>query len=266
VIWVTWLAHLSRYWFFHCTFFPGSLLFKQNSLHLLCGFGFDADTNMRNERGFTVLHVAALRREPQMIGALLARGANLQDVTPDGRTALQICRRLGKKTEAQDVDDEYQKDHLCIDILEQAEQAERNTWTFSKPTADVFSVPLWQEKELQESLSYLENRVALGRLLFPQQTKILLSITDLDSTPQFTGVDNGSSVTSTRVKSGRRQLKQVVDSRETLGMIQAGGPLFNSHGDEVKMTAVNEALLQRIVALRTTGEQLVPFTYTALSY
>ncbi len=108
--------------------------------------------------------------------------------------------------------------------------------------------------------------MALGRLLFPQQTKILLSITDLDSTPQFTGVDNGSSVTSTRVKSGRRQLKQVVDSRETLGMIQAGGPLFNSHGDEVKMTAVNEALLQRIVALRTTGEQLVPFTYTALSY
>jgi hypothetical protein len=65
---------------------------------------------------------------------------------------------LGKKTEAQDVDDEYQKDHLCVEILEQAEQAERNTWTFSKPTADVLSVPLWQEKELQESLSYLENR------------------------------------------------------------------------------------------------------------
>ncbi|CAM6007436.1 unnamed protein product [Sphagnum balticum] len=210
-----------------------------------------ADTNMRNERGFTVLHVAALRREPQMIGALLARGANLQDVTPDGRTALQICRRLGKKTVAQDVDDECQKDHLCIEILE---QAERNTLAFSKPTADVFSVPLWQEKELQESLSYLENRVALGRLLFPQQSKILLSITHLDSTPQFTGVDNCSSVTSTRVKSGRRELKQVVDSRETPAMIQAGGPLFNSHGNEVKMTAVNEALLQRIVALRTTVE------------
>jgi len=213
-----------------------------------------ADTNMRNKRGFTVLHVAALRREPQMIGALLVRGANLQDVTPDGRTALQICRRLVKKIKAQDVDDEYQKDHLCIDVLEQAEQAERNTWTFSKPTADVFSVPLWQEKELQESLSYLENRVALGRLLFPRQTKILLSITHLDSTPQFTGIDNGSSVTSTRVKSGRRQLKQVVDLRETPAMVQAGGPLFNSHRDEVKMTDVNEALLQRIVALRTTVE------------
>jgi cytochrome c peroxidase len=108
--------------------------------------------------------------------------------------------------------------------------------------------------------------VALGRLLFPQESKILLSITHLDSTPQFTGVDNGSSVTSTRVKSGRRQLKQVVDSRETPAMIQTGGPLFNSHGNEVKMTAVNEALLQRIVALRTTGEQLVPFTYIAFSY
>lgn len=61
-------------------------------------------------------------------------------------------------------------------------------------------------------------------------------------------------------------MKQVVDSRETPAMIQTGGPLFNSHGNEVKMTAVNEALLQRIVALRTTGEQLVPFTYIAFSY
>lgn len=58
----------------------------------------------------------------------------------------------------------------------------------------------------------------------------------------------------------------MVDLRETPAMVQAGGPLFNSHRDEVKMTDVNEALLQRIVALRTTGEQLVPFTYTALSY
>lgn len=58
----------------------------------------------------------------------------------------------------------------------------------------------------------------------------------------------------------------MVDSRETPAVIQAGGPLFNSHGNEVKMTAVNEALLQRIVALRTTGEQLVPFTSIAFSY
>ncbi len=100
-----------------------------------------------------MLHVAALRREPQTIGALLAQGAHLHDVTPDGRTALQICRRLGKKSDG-DVDDEYHKDHLSIEILEQAERKV----AFSKPTADVLSVPLSCEKELRETLSYLENR------------------------------------------------------------------------------------------------------------
>jgi hypothetical protein len=115
-----------------------------------------ADTNVRNQRGFTVLHVAALRREPQTIGALLAKGAHVRDVTPDGRTALQISRRLGKKTDG-DVDDEYNKDRLSIDILEQAGKK----FACSKPTADVLSVTLSSEKELHESLSYLENRGSL---------------------------------------------------------------------------------------------------------
>ncbi len=128
-----------------------SFLFKQNNICLQ--WLFDSDTNLRNQRGFTVLHVAALRREPQTIGALLAQGAHLHDVTPDGRTALQICRRLGKKSDG-DADDEYHKDHLSIEILEQAERKA----AFSKPTADVLSVPLSCEKELRETLSYLENR------------------------------------------------------------------------------------------------------------
>jgi regulatory protein NPR1 len=205
-----------------------------------------ADTNLRNQRGFTVLHVAALRREPQTIGALLAQGAHLHDVTPDGRTALQICRRLGKKSDG-DVDDEYHKDHLSIEILEQAERK----GAFSKPTADVLSVPLSCEKELRETLSYLENRVALGRLLFPQQTKIVLGISHLDSTPEFTDLDSPS---VSGITSGSSQ-RQTVDSNQIPSRKQSHGSL-NISGDEAK-TNVNEALLQRIVALRTTG--VVPY-------
>jgi hypothetical protein len=132
-----------------------SFLFKQKKISLHIGL-FAPDTNVRNQRGFTVLHVAALRREPQTIGALLAKGAHVRDVTPDGRTALQISRRLGKKTDG-DVDDEYNKDRLSIDILEQAGKK----FACSKPTADVLSVTLSSEKELHESLSYLENRGSL---------------------------------------------------------------------------------------------------------
>ncbi|CAM6044902.1 unnamed protein product [Sphagnum compactum] len=202
-----------------------------------------ADTNLRNQRGFTVLHVAALRREPQTIGALLAQGAHLHDVTPDGRTALQICRRLAKKSDG-DVDDEYHKDHLSIEILEQAERKV----AFSKPTADVLSVPLSCEKELRETLSYLENRVALGRLLFPQQTKIVLGISHLDSTPEFTDLDSPS---VSGITSGSSQ-RQTVDLNQIPSRKQSRGSL-NISGDEAK-TNVNAALLQRIVALRTTVE------------
>lgn len=52
-----------------------------------------ADVNLLNARGYTVLHVAATRKEPQIIVSLLNEGAHASDMTLDGRSAVSICRR-----------------------------------------------------------------------------------------------------------------------------------------------------------------------------
>ncbi|KAF2297571.1 hypothetical protein GH714_038730 [Hevea brasiliensis] len=51
-----------------------------------------ADVNLRNSRGYTVLHVAAMRKEPKIIVSLLTKGARPSDLTSDGRKALQISK------------------------------------------------------------------------------------------------------------------------------------------------------------------------------
>lgn len=48
-----------------------------------------ADVNCRNHRGYTVLHLAAARKEPKIIVSLLTKGARPSDLTLDGRKALQ---------------------------------------------------------------------------------------------------------------------------------------------------------------------------------
>ncbi|PWA85413.1 regulatory protein (NPR1) [Artemisia annua] len=53
-----------------------------------------ADVNHKNSRGFSVLHIAAMRKEPNIIVSLLTKGARPADLTPDGRKALQISKRL----------------------------------------------------------------------------------------------------------------------------------------------------------------------------
>ncbi|KAF2302868.1 hypothetical protein GH714_009894 [Hevea brasiliensis] len=53
-----------------------------------------ADVNLKNSQGYTVLHIAAMRREPAVIVSLLAKGACALDSTLDGRSAVSICRRL----------------------------------------------------------------------------------------------------------------------------------------------------------------------------
>ena len=55
-----------------------------------------ADVNCKNERGFSVLHVAAMRKEPKIIISLLTKGARPTEATPDNRKALQILKRLTK--------------------------------------------------------------------------------------------------------------------------------------------------------------------------
>lgn len=102
-----------------------------------------------------MLHVAVMRREPEAVANLLAKGAHLRDVTPDGRTATLISKRLTKKSDCEI--EEYQKDRLCIEILQQAEHVN----AIPKPTLDMLAVPLSSEKELKSTLLYLENRGSL---------------------------------------------------------------------------------------------------------
>ncbi|XP_043697188.1 BTB/POZ domain and ankyrin repeat-containing protein NPR1-like [Telopea speciosissima] len=113
-----------------------------------------ADINHQNLRGYTVLHVAAMRKEPKIIVSLLTKGARPPDLTPDGRKALQISKRLTKSVDYHRSTEEGKaspKDRLCIEILEQAERRD--------PLLGEASVSLAMAgDDLRMKLLYLENR------------------------------------------------------------------------------------------------------------
>lgn len=86
-----------------------------------------ADVNHRNSRGYTVLHVAAMRKEPKIIVSLLTKGARPSDLTLDGRKALRISKRLTRAADYYIPTEEGKttpKDRLCIETLEQAERSD----------------------------------------------------------------------------------------------------------------------------------------------
>ena len=81
-----------------------------------------ANLNLKNDSGYTPLHMACMRREPQIILSLIEKGASVQDKTQDGRDALTICKRLTREKDFNDKLEqckERTKAYLCIDILEQ---------------------------------------------------------------------------------------------------------------------------------------------------
>lgn len=113
-----------------------------------------ADVNYKDSRGYTVLHVAAMRKEPKIIVSLLTKGAQPSNLTSDGRKALQIAKRL---TRAADYFTPMEKgivshkDRLCIEILEQAETKE------PLPGEASHSLAIAGD-DLRMKLLYLENR------------------------------------------------------------------------------------------------------------
>lgn len=113
-----------------------------------------ADINQRNPRGFTVLHVAAMRKDPKIIVSLLTKGARPSDLTSDGRKALQISKRLTRAIDYYKSAEEGKatpKDRLCIEILEQAERRD--------PLLGEASMSLAMAgDDLRTKLLYLENR------------------------------------------------------------------------------------------------------------
>ncbi|KAI7986245.1 BTB/POZ domain and ankyrin repeat-containing protein NPR1 [Camellia lanceoleosa] len=112
-----------------------------------------ADVNHKNPRGYTVLHVAAMRKEPKIIVSLLTKGAQPSDLTSDGRKALQISKRLTKAADYYKSTEEGKaspKDQLCIEILEQAKGRD--------PLLGEASVSLAMAGD--DLRMYLENRVS----------------------------------------------------------------------------------------------------------
>ncbi|CAD6240267.1 unnamed protein product [Miscanthus lutarioriparius] len=141
-----------------------------------------ADVNHRNPRGYTVLHVAAMRREPKIIVSLLTKGARPSDLTFDHRKAVQISKRLTKHGDYFGPTEDGKpspKDRLCIEILEQAERRD--------PQLGEASVSLATEGDSARGrLLYLENRVALARILFPMEARVAMDIAQVDGTLEFT--------------------------------------------------------------------------------
>ncbi|PKU73760.1 Regulatory protein NPR4 [Dendrobium catenatum] len=53
-----------------------------------------AYVNLKNDKGYTPLHISSMRREPAVIVSLLTKGASTSETTGDGQCAVSICRRL----------------------------------------------------------------------------------------------------------------------------------------------------------------------------
>ncbi|KAJ9168594.1 hypothetical protein P3X46_020095 [Hevea brasiliensis] len=142
-----------------------------------------ANVNLKNSQGYTVLHIAAMRREPAVIVSLLAKGASALDSTLDGRSAVSICRRL---TRPKDYDakteqgQEANKDRLCIDVLER--EMRRNPMA-----GDASMTSQTMSDDLHMKLLYLENRVAFARLFFPSEAKVAMHIANAKKTSEYPG-------------------------------------------------------------------------------
>ncbi|XP_077210587.1 BTB/POZ domain and ankyrin repeat-containing protein NPR1-like isoform X2 [Tasmannia lanceolata] len=141
----------------------------------LLDFGL-ADVNHKNPRGYTVLHLAAMRKEPKIIVSLLTKGARSSDLTLDGRKPIQICKRLTKAVDYYRFTEEGKdspNDRLCIEILEQAERRD--------PLLGEASLSLAMAgDDLRSKLLYLESRVELGKRFFPRCSDVLNKIMDND--------------------------------------------------------------------------------------
>ncbi|KAF5475539.1 hypothetical protein F2P56_007337 [Juglans regia] len=147
----------------------------------LLGLG-RANVNLQNKRGYTVLHIAARRKEPSIIVSLLTKGASALESTRDGQSAVSICRRLTRpkdynaKTEQ---GQEANKDRICIDVLER--EMRRN------PMAGDTSISQTFADDLHMQLLYLENRVAFARLFFPTEAKLAVDVAHAETTSGLAG-------------------------------------------------------------------------------
>lgn len=84
-----------------------------------------ANVNLKNNGGYTPLHLACIRLEPGIIVSLIEKGASVLEWTPDGRDAPTICKRLTREKDFNRTLEKGQKRsnaYLCVDILEQTKK------------------------------------------------------------------------------------------------------------------------------------------------
>ncbi|OWM73267.1 BTB/POZ domain and ankyrin repeat-containing protein NPR1-like [Punica granatum] len=141
-----------------------------------------ADLNLKNSRGLTVLHVAARRKVPSILGALLENGACALETTPDGQTALCICRKLTRPKDYEDIQKgkESNKDQVCIDLLERGMKnvsASGRRLVRSEVTAADLHM-----------LGYFESRVKMAAMLFPAEARTAMEMAEADWTPLYKGL------------------------------------------------------------------------------
>ncbi|KAL1537582.1 Nitrogen permease reactivator protein [Salvia divinorum] len=193
-----------------------------------------ADVNLRNSRGYTVLHVAARRKEPSIIVSLLTKGASAAEPAFDGQSAVSICRRLTRPKEYQmkrEKGQEANKDRICIDVLER--EMRRN------PTAGHASfLSFAMADDLHMKLLYLEDRVAFAQMFFPTEAKLAMEIAYAESTSDLAGLlsSRGSSGNLMEVDLNETpvsQKKRLISKIETLSRTVELGRRYFPHCSQV---------------------------------
>ncbi|EMS49421.1 Regulatory protein NPR3 [Triticum urartu] len=152
------------------------------------------NVNLKNDSGYTPLHLACMRREPQILLSLIEKGASVVERTQDGRDALTICKRLTTEKDCNkklEKCKERSKAYLCIDILEQ--EIKRKSFIFEELLSAEVSVatPLLVDN-FHMRLINLENRVAFARIFFPSEAKLVMRIAQADSTEEFAGLTSAN--------------------------------------------------------------------------
>ncbi|KAD3640404.1 hypothetical protein E3N88_29627 [Mikania micrantha] len=186
-----------------------------------------ADVNHRNARGYTVLHVAAMRKEPSIIVALLNKQVSVLDVTHDGRSAIGICKRLTRpkdynaKTEH---GEEANKDRICIDLLER--EIIRDSMC-----GDVPMMSTAMADDLHMKLLHLENRVAFARLLFPAEARLAMESADAQMMSQTKGSSGNLKMDLNETPSV--QDKRILSRIKSLSKTVEMGRRFFPHCSEV---------------------------------
>ncbi|CAI9788026.1 unnamed protein product [Fraxinus pennsylvanica] len=179
-----------------------------------------ADVNLRNRRGYTVLHISAMRKEPSIIVSLLTKGASASETTLEGQCA-------AKREQGQ----EANKDRICIDVLER--EMHRNPMA-----GDVLMSSLTKVDDLHMKLLYLEDRVAFARMFFPTEAKLAMEIAHAETASELSGLlSSKSSIGNLREvdlnETPHMQHKRFLARMETLSRTVELGRWYFPHCSQV---------------------------------